>query len=109
MPAPESVQQQRAKQTLPQQLSQLPLPARFDGANGPNQAECWIRWSRRFERSRIASGLKIKPELEQVSILLYAMRDYADDILSTLRFDETKLSMMKFAHSLMAISMFEAI
>ena len=48
--------------------SQLPLPARFDGANGPNQAECWIRWSRRFERYRIASGLKTKPEYEQVRV-----------------------------------------
>ena len=34
----------------PQQPSQLPLPAKFDGANGPKQAECWMKWSRRFER-----------------------------------------------------------
>ena len=76
-------------QTHPQS-SQLPLPARFDGANGPNQAECWIRWSRRFERYRVASGLKNKPAYEQVSTLLYAMGDCADDILATLRLDETK-------------------
>ena len=50
----------------------------------------WIRWSRGFERYRIASGLKIKPEYEQVSTLLYAMGDCADDILATLRLDETK-------------------
>ena len=78
------------EQNLPKQLSQLPLPTRFDGANGPNQAECWIRWSRRFERYRIASGLKIKPEHEHVSTLLYALGDCADDILATLRLDETK-------------------
>ena len=77
-------------QTQTQQPSQLPLPTRFDGANGPKQAECWIRWSRRFERYRIASGLKNKPEYEQVSTLLYAMGDCADDILATLRLDETK-------------------
>ena len=92
MPDPEPAQQQG----LPsgpghnQIPSQLPLPARFDGANGPNQAECWIRWSRRFERYRIASGLKTKPEYEQVSTSLYAMGDCADDILATLRLDETK-------------------
>ena len=95
MPDPEPVQQQglpsgpEQNQTLPQP-SQLPLPARFDGANGPHQAECWIRWSRRFERYRIASGLKTKPEYEQVSTLLYAIGDCADDILATLRLDETK-------------------
>ena len=49
MPDPDSVQQQGLpsgpEQTLPQQLSQLPLLTRFDRANGPNQAECWIWWS----------------------------------------------------------------
>ena len=75
IPDPEPVQQHGLpsgpEQNLPQQMSQLPLPTRFDGANGPNQGECWIRWSRRFERYRIASGLKIISEHEQVSILLY--------------------------------------
>ena len=33
----------------------------------------------------MASGLKTKPEYEQVSTLLYAMGDCADDILATLR------------------------
>ena len=95
MPDPDPAQQQGLpsgpgqNQTL-SQTNQLPLPARFDGANGPNQAECWIRWSRRFERYRIASGLKTKPQYEQVSTLLYAMGDCADDILATLRLDETK-------------------
>ena len=82
MPDPDPAQQQglplgpAQNQTL-SQTNQLPLPARFDGANGPNQAECWIRWSRRFERYRRASGLKTKPQYEQVSTLLYAMGDCA--------------------------------
>ena len=110
MPDPEPVQQHGPpwgpEQNLPQQLSQLPLPTRFDGVNGPNQAECWIRWSRRFKRYRIASGLKIKPEHEQVSTLLYAMGDCADDILATLRLDETKAM---YDEVRTAISMFAAI
>ena len=90
MPDPEPAQQQGLPSGPRQNQipSQLPLPARFDRANGPNQAECWIRWSRRFERYRIASGLKTKPEYRQVSTLLYAMGDCADDILATLRLDE---------------------
>lgn len=50
----------------------------------------WMKWSRRFERYRVASGLKTKPEHEQVSTLLYAMGDCADDSLATLRIDEHK-------------------
>ena len=85
MPDPEPEQQQGLSSG-----PQLPLPARFDGANGPNQAECWIRWSRHFERYRIASGLQTKLHYEQVSTLLYAMGDCSDHILATLRLDETK-------------------
>ena len=91
MPDPEPAQQQG----LPlgpghnQIPSQFPLPTRFDGTNGPNQAECWIHWSQCFERYRIASALKTKPEYEQVSTLLYVMGDCADDILATVPLDET--------------------
>ena len=49
-----------------------------------------MKWSRRFERYRVASGLKSKPEHEQVITLLYAMGDCADDILATLRIDVNK-------------------
>ena len=52
--------------------------------------QCWIRWSQRLERYRIASGLKIKPEHEQVSTLFHAMGDCVDDILATLRLNKTK-------------------
>ena len=94
MPHPVPAQQQGLpsapghNQTL-SQPRQLPLPVRFDGANGPNQTECWIRWSRRFERYRIASCLQTKPEYEQVSTLLYAMGDCADDILAALRLEQS--------------------
>ena len=66
-----------------QQLD-IPLPCKFDGANSPQQAELWPKWLKRFERYRVASGLKHKPDADQVSILLYSMGDCADDILSTL-------------------------
>ena len=45
-----------------------------------------------FERYRTASGLKDKSEQEQVSTLLYAIGDSADDILTTLKVDEAKSS-----------------
>ena len=42
MPDPEPVEHHGLssgpEQNIPQQLSQLPLPTRFDGANRPNQA-----------------------------------------------------------------------
>ena len=52
----------------------------------------WAKWIKRFERYSIASGLKEKSNVEQVSTLLYAMGESADDILATLRVDETKAS-----------------
>ena len=72
----------------PQVTTQLPLPTEFDGGNGPQQSELWPKWIRRFERYRVASGLTKKPDHEQVSTLLYAMGDCADDILITLRISE---------------------
>ncbi|GLV38149.1 hypothetical protein CBL_10116 [Carabus blaptoides fortunei] len=42
----------------------------------------WTRWSRRFERFRIASGLNNKPEEEQFNSLIYLMRDQADILIS---------------------------
>ena len=41
----------------------------------------WIRWIRRFERFRVASGLALREGDVQVSTLIYAMGDQADDIL----------------------------
>ena len=66
----------------------IPLPGKFEGANSPQQAELWPKWLKRFERYRVASGLKNKPNADQVSILLYSMGDCADYILSTLTVNE---------------------
>jgi len=68
----------------------LPSPEQFTGATSPDQAELWLKWRRRFERYRAASGLNQKPKSEQVSSLLYCMGDCADDILITLDIDEQK-------------------
>ena len=67
------------------QVSNIPIPEIFDGGNGPKQGDLWPKWIRRFERYRIASGLNNKSDAEQVSILLYAMGECADDILKTLQ------------------------
>lgn len=51
-----------------QTANNLPLE-KFSGAISPQQAELWSKWFRRFERYRIASGLKHKPDIEQVGTL----------------------------------------
>ena len=59
-----------ANEEVRQQLAtQLPLPRKFDGANGPAQTELWAKWAKRFERYRVASGLQAEPQREQVSTL----------------------------------------
>ena len=72
--------------------SNLPLPDKFHGSTGPKQTELWLKWYRRFERYRHASGLVTKPDRDQVSTLLYAMGDCADDILITLSINEETIS-----------------
>ena len=62
----------------------LPLPTKFDGTSKLNQADLWPKWPRHFERYRIASVLQNKTEQEQVGILLYAMGECADDVITTL-------------------------
>jgi len=59
---------------------QIPLPWKFDEAKRPQTANTWPKWLRRFHRYRVASELNSEPQTEQVSRLLYAMRDSADDI-----------------------------
>ena len=59
---------------------QISHPEPFDFSN-PSE---WPRWIRRFERFRVASGLKEREEEYQVNSLLYAMGDAADDILAVL-------------------------
>ena len=75
------------------QVVQLNPPEKFvSHSHGLEQADAWAKWIKRFERYSIASGLKEKSNVEQVSTLLYAMGESADDILATLRVDETKAS-----------------
>lgn len=50
--------------------------------------EEWLRWSRRFEQYRQASGLEGHPGEKQVSTLIYAMGDKAEDILRSLKLSE---------------------
>ena len=59
---------------------QMLPPKRFDFSQ-PNE---WPRWVRRFERFRQASGLAEKAKESQVSTLVYAMGDEADDIFSSM-------------------------
>jgi predicted aspartyl protease len=54
-------------------------PGKFDF----RQPESWTRWLRRFDRYLEASGLSNKSEERQVSALIYAMGDEADEILHT--------------------------
>ena len=54
-------------------------PGKFDF----RQPESWTRWLRRFDRYLEASGLSNKSEERQVSALIYAMGDEADEILYT--------------------------
>ena len=56
--------------------------------------EEWEKWSRRFERFRIASGLSKKSEDSQVNALIYSMRDTADDLL--LSFDLSEADRKKY-------------
>ena len=86
--APTGIQDSGVVGTHAQPHLDIPLPAKFDGTNSPQQAERWPKWLKRFERYRVASGLKNKSNHDQVSILLYSMGDCADDILSTLTVDE---------------------
>ena len=50
--------------------------------------EEWDRWTRRFDRFRVASGLARKDDGVQVSTLIYAMGDQADDILRSFALPE---------------------
>lgn len=50
----------------------------------------WPTWIKRFERFRIASGLKEKDGAYQVNSLIYTMGEKADNILSSLQLTEEK-------------------
>lgn len=46
--------------------------------------EDWLKWIRRFERFRMASGLEKEGEESQVNTLIYSMGCEADDIVQSL-------------------------
>ena len=57
----------------------LEPPTHFDIKNPEN----WLKWKKRFEHYRQASGLADEKETRQVSTLLYCMGEEADDILTS--------------------------
>ena len=60
---------------------QIVPPPKFDFT----KPEEWPKWIRRFERFRIASGLELQSEENQVNTLIYTMGDDAEDIVTSLR------------------------
>ena len=59
---------------------QLQPPATFDFKN----ADDWLRWERRFEQYRIASGFFFKEDTEKrVSTLLYCLGEESEAVLSS--------------------------
>ncbi len=57
-----------------------------------SKPEEWPKWSKRFERFRVVSGLELLPEENQVNTLIYTMGDEAEDILTSLRLTLEHLS-----------------
>ena len=48
-----------------------------------NKPDEWLKWKRRFEQFRVASGLSDKSDERQANTLLYCLGADAEDILST--------------------------
>lgn len=59
-------------------------PEGFDFAH----PQSWTKWRKRFERYRLASGLSEKDEAIQVSALIYAMGEKAEEILDSCELSE---------------------
>ncbi|KAL7870545.1 hypothetical protein SRHO_G00080420 [Serrasalmus rhombeus] len=60
---------------------QIPPPPKFDFT----RPEEWPKWIKRFDRFRIASGLELQAEENQVNTLIYTMGDEAEDIITALQ------------------------
>lgn len=67
---------------------QIPPPPKFDFT----RPEEWSKWIKRFERFRIASGLELQAEENQVNTLIYTMGDEAEDIITSLQLTEEEAS-----------------
>ena len=50
-----------------------------------SRPEEWLKWARRFERFRKASGLDAKDKEAQINTLVYSMGDEADNILRSFK------------------------
>jgi hypothetical protein len=57
----------------------LQPPPAFDFHN-PDE---WLRWKRRFEQFRLASGLSEESDERQISTLLYCMGEDVEDTLTS--------------------------
>ncbi|KAI4890341.1 hypothetical protein NFI96_013731, partial [Prochilodus magdalenae] len=67
---------------------QISPPPKFDFT----RPEEWPKWIKRFERFRIASGLELQAEENQVNTLIYTMGDEAEDIITSLQLTEIEAS-----------------
>lgn len=57
------------------------------------QPQEWMKWSRRFERFREASGLASKDQKQQVNTFIYCLGDEADDLITAFKMsDEDMMS-----------------
>lgn len=61
---------------------QPPEPFDFKDPDG------WLKWKRRFEQYRDASGLGEGSEARQVSMLLYCLGEEANDVLASTNISE---------------------
>ena len=63
---------------------QLKPPSTFDFKNPDD----WLRWKRRFEQFRVASGLANEGAEKQVSTLLYCLGEEAEAVLASTNVSE---------------------
>ena len=52
------------------------------------KSEEWTKWIKRFERFRIASGLDLQYEENQVNALIYSIGEEAEDIIVSLHLND---------------------
>lgn len=56
------------------------------------RADDWAKWSKRFDRYRIASGLETQADENQINALIYCMGEKAEDILVSLHLSPEEAS-----------------
>ncbi|XP_061906727.1 uncharacterized protein K02A2.6-like isoform X2 [Entelurus aequoreus] len=76
-------EQQQQRAALPQVPQYFP-PSKFDFS----KPEEWPRWSTRFNRYRIASGLDKQSQEFQVNAFMYSAGEEAEDVLKALQLTE---------------------